>query len=64
MGKELMKWLASIATGAAAAVLAWISGHMGAPTGVDPLVGGLAVALLTKVIGWLTSKLPTAPMIQ
>jgi len=61
MSRLLLKWLAALATGAATAALAWITGNLGAPGGVDPFIGGLAVAVLTKIIGWLTSKLPATP---
>jgi tetrahydromethanopterin S-methyltransferase subunit C len=60
MGRGILKWLAALGTGAATAVLAYLSGAT-APEGVDPIVGGIAVALLTKLVTWLTSKVPTAP---
>ena len=60
MGPSLLKWLASLALGAATAALAVLSAPA-APTGVDPLVAGLAVAILSKIVNWLTAKLPTAP---
>lgn len=59
MGRSLLKWLASIGTGAATAVLAYVTEHAGnGPEGVDPLVTFVAVSLLTKLVGWLTSKMP------
>ena len=61
MTSSLLKWLASIGVGALTAALAWITGHTGTPGGIDPLIGGVVVAVLTKLVTWLTSKIPTSP---
>lgn len=60
MGKTVLKWLAALGTGAATAALAYVSGHTGSGPAVDPLLAGVVVMALTKIIGWLTSKVPAA----
>ena len=61
MGKEILKWLTSLGLGIATAGLAWAQGSMGSGPAVDPLVAGLVVAVLSKVINYLASKIPTQP---
>jgi hypothetical protein len=61
MSKEILKWVAALATGAAAAALDFVTTHLGAGPTVDPMIAGLVVAGLTRLVGWLTAKLPAAP---
>jgi hypothetical protein len=59
LGREMLKWLMALGVGAATAALAWLTGHLGTgPTGVDALISTVAVGVLTRVVGWLTSKVP------
>lgn len=62
MSRSVLKWLAAIGTGAATSALAYITAHTGnGPAQVDPLIGFVAVSLLTKLVTWLTGKIPAAP---
>jgi hypothetical protein len=61
MGKEVLKWLTSLALGAATAAVAWLQSHSGQGPAVDPLLSGIIVGALSKLINYLASKLPTAP---
>jgi hypothetical protein len=63
LGRSLLKWLAALGTGAVSAVLAYLTGAAG-PEGVDPAIAGIAVTLLTKLVTWLTSKIPAAPTVE
>lgn len=61
MGKNVLKWVASLGTGAATAALAYLAGHTGAgPSGVDPWLAGVLAGAVSKVVGWLTSKVPAS----
>jgi hypothetical protein len=59
--KEILKWLTAIGLGAATAALAWAKAHLGSGPSVAPLLAGVIVGALSKVINWLTSKVPAAP---
>lgn len=60
MSKAVLKWLAALGSGAASAALAWVTGHTGSGPSVDPLVAALVVGAVTKLVHWLTSKVPVA----
>lgn len=60
MSKTVLKWLAALATGAASAAVAWVTGHTGSGPGIDPFLAAIVVGLVTKAAGWVTSKLPVA----
>lgn len=59
MSKEILKWLTSLALGAATAAVAWLQGHSGTGPQVDPLIAGVLVGALSKLINYLAGKLPT-----
>jgi hypothetical protein len=61
MGSSILKWLAALGTGCATAALAWLGQHTGTGPSVDPLVAGLLAGAMSKLIGWLTSKVPATP---
>lgn len=59
MLQSILKWLAALGAGAATAALQYLAAQAGHPIeGVDPLVSGVIVAVLTKLVAWLTSKVP------
>jgi len=57
MGKEFLKWLASLGTGVATVALAYLAEQQGAISGVDPLASTVAVTLLARLVSFLTAKL-------
>lgn len=61
MGKAVLKWLAAVGTGVAAAIIAAISAHTGTLDLGDPVYTGFAAGLLAKLVTWLTSLLPAQP---
>ena len=65
MGTGVLKWLASLGTGAASTLLLYLSANAGDPTkpidGVDSLVSFVLISLITKAVTWLTSKMPVTP---
>jgi len=60
VSKIILQWLTSLALGAATAAVAYLSNVSTGPA-VDPLISGLIVGALSKLINYLASKLPTAP---
>lgn len=64
MGPAVLKWLASLGTGALATVVLFLQANAGDPTkpieGVDGLLSFVLISLITKGVTWLTSKLPTS----
>jgi hypothetical protein len=63
--RQFLKWLSALGTGLAAVILAFVGTQLTAfdPSTVasDPLVAGavgLVVALVARVVSWLTSKIP------
>lgn len=62
MGSLFLKWLAAIGTGAATAGLTYAAGHIGSgPAGVDPWLAGVIAGAMSKIVGWLTGKVPATP---
>ena len=65
MTKGLLKWLASLGTGAASVLLLWLKANVGDPTapidGTDAIVSFAVISLITKGVTYLTSKLGPAP---
>jgi hypothetical protein len=57
----MLKWLASLGTGAVVAGLSFIEAHVSGIPGVDPLVAGVIVAAVTRLVHWLIGKLPNYP---
>ena len=58
MAKEILKWLAALAVGGLTAALTYIGSHAGTPGGIDPLIAGVIVAVLKRLVDFLVSKLP------
>jgi len=59
MLSSILKWLAALGVGAATAAAQYLAAQAGHPIeGVDPLVSGIIVTLFTKLVTWLTAKLP------
>lgn len=58
---NIWSWLAALGVGACSAALAWVTGHTGTPGGIDPMVAGLLVGVVTKLVTWLTTKIPKGP---
>lgn len=58
MLKELLRWVQAVLAGAAAAGLAWVTGHTTAPSGIDPLLGTVVVSIIVRLAGLLASKIP------
>jgi hypothetical protein len=62
MGREVLKWLAALGTGALTALLAYLSANTGTgPDLGDPFLSGIVVGIVTRLVGWLTSKVPAEP---
>jgi hypothetical protein len=59
MFPSILKWFAALGTGAAVAALTYIGQAAGAGPDVDPLVAGVLVGAVTKLVAWLTSKIPS-----
>lgn len=58
MTSAILKWLAAGAVGAAVAALQTLLQLLGAgPVGVDPLISGILVAAVTKLVNYLIGKL-------
>lgn len=59
MIQSVLKWLAAAGVGGLSAGLyAFLASLAVVPSGIDPLVAGLVIAGLTKLVSWLVSKLP------
>lgn len=58
MVQMILKWLAALLTGAALAALAYIGHESGKGPDVDPAVALVVTTLVTKLVTWLTGKLP------
>lgn len=60
MVKEILKWLSAGAVGALVVGLgSFIPGLQGTvPSGVDPVIAGIVVALLKRAVDYLVNKIP------
>jgi len=54
----IMKWLTSLGLGVATAIVTYLQSHLGSGPAVDPLLAGLIVAVMSKIINWLGGKIP------
>jgi predicted RNA methylase len=59
MFSSILKWFAALGTGALTAALAYVGQAAGTAPDVDPLVAGVLVGAVTKLVAWLTSKIPS-----
>jgi hypothetical protein len=58
MMASLLKWFASLGTGAAVAALAYVAANLGAGPDIDPFLAGVVTGAVSKLVSWLTSKIP------
>ena len=65
MGSSILKWLASLGTGLVATILLYLQNNAGDATtpieGIDPIISGLLITLVTKGVTWLVAKFGPAP---